>query len=671
MAAALLHRLRHPRRRRLAARARGRAASSTPPASTSARPSRVELTLRNRRAGGTPVLRLRDPVSGTRGADLLVPPLGRGERTVAAYRLPTDRRGPRRDRSARRGGRRPVRPHPAATVAAPTVELTVYPHIDTIEPLPYTTGHDPLAGAEQPNSLGRTRRGLLRAAPLRRRRRPAPGPLALVGPPRRAARAPERAPVAGPHHRAPRRAQGRPQPATRSRSRSPPPPASWRPPPAATTSSASSPPPAPTPTSRRAPTTSRRSWSTSPMVPAAPTGSLRRVDRDARPALHRRGPRRAGGRGAPATTCAPPPTSASRYGSLTDRAHRPLGVGSRARPVGPPPDVPGAARHPRRAVRRPPGTPTSAAPPVAGGPASPAPAERAMTHARSRLVLAAEVSLALRHARGRPRHGPAVRRRRLARPARHQRRRRPRHGGRAARRRGVVAARGRRGAMAVAAALVDRVDDPLVDHDAGHPARRHRDRRCGGDLSEAWSLYQDVRRPGPGDRRASSLASCVALWVIAYVADWAAFRLWVPFEATLPAGTLFLFTALLGVAAGPGLGVGALRQPRCSRSCSLHRHGPPGRQRHWVAERRAAGNRSLARRGRRPRRRRRAGRHAASAPPCPAPARPGVIDPARSAPRRRRPRHRQPARRHPVPADRPVGTSRCSPCARRALATGG
>src|SRR3546814_20212528 len=36
------------------------------------------------------------------------------------------------------------------------VEVTVYPRIDEIQPLPYTTGHDPLAGARQPNSLGRT-----------------------------------------------------------------------------------------------------------------------------------------------------------------------------------------------------------------------------------------------------------------------------------------------------------------------------------------------------------------------------------------------------------------------------------------------------------------------------------------------------------------------------------
>lgn len=119
-------------------------------------PTRVELVVRNLRASRTPVLRLRDPVSGTRGADLLVSPLGRGERTVAAYRLPTERRG-----LVRIGPLDVVVSDPfgltnLATVAAPTVEVTVFPHIDPIEPLPYTTGHDPLAGARRPNSIGRT-----------------------------------------------------------------------------------------------------------------------------------------------------------------------------------------------------------------------------------------------------------------------------------------------------------------------------------------------------------------------------------------------------------------------------------------------------------------------------------------------------------------------------------
>lgn len=119
-------------------------------------PTRVELALRNKRAVRTPVLQLREPVSGTRGADLLVSPLGRGERTVAAYRLPTERRG-----LVHIGPLSVVIGDPfgltqISTVAAPRSDVTIYPHVDRIDPLPYTTGHDPLAGARQPNSLGRS-----------------------------------------------------------------------------------------------------------------------------------------------------------------------------------------------------------------------------------------------------------------------------------------------------------------------------------------------------------------------------------------------------------------------------------------------------------------------------------------------------------------------------------
>ncbi len=119
-------------------------------------PTRVELTIRNLRATRTPVLRLLDPVSGTRGADLLVSPLGRAERTIAAYRLPTERRGLTKVGPLQVVIGDPFGLTTLATVAAPAVEVTIYPHIDQIEPLPYTTGPDPLAGARQPNSLGRT-----------------------------------------------------------------------------------------------------------------------------------------------------------------------------------------------------------------------------------------------------------------------------------------------------------------------------------------------------------------------------------------------------------------------------------------------------------------------------------------------------------------------------------
>lgn len=118
--------------------------------------SRVDLTVRNRRRRRTPVLRLRDAVSGTRGADLLVPPLDPAERSVAAYRLPTDRRG-----IVQIGPLQVVVTDPfglvdLATTAAPLVQLTVLPHVDHITPLPYTSAHDPQAGIRQLNSLGRT-----------------------------------------------------------------------------------------------------------------------------------------------------------------------------------------------------------------------------------------------------------------------------------------------------------------------------------------------------------------------------------------------------------------------------------------------------------------------------------------------------------------------------------
>jgi uncharacterized protein (DUF58 family) len=118
--------------------------------------SRVDLSVRNRRSRRTPVLRLRDPVSGTRGADLLVPPLSPSERSVAAYRLPTDRRG-----IVEVGPLEVVVTDPfglvdMATEAAPEVRLTVLPHVDKVQPLPYTSAHDPQAGIRQLNSLGRT-----------------------------------------------------------------------------------------------------------------------------------------------------------------------------------------------------------------------------------------------------------------------------------------------------------------------------------------------------------------------------------------------------------------------------------------------------------------------------------------------------------------------------------
>lgn len=111
------------------------------------------------------------------------------------------------------------------------------------------------------------------------------------------------------------------------------------------------------------------------------------------------------------------------------------------------------------------------------------------------------------------------------------------------------------------------------------------------DLSVAWSTYQEVRAPAPASI-GFVLASAVALWFIAFVADWAAFRLWVPFEATLPAGTLFLFTALLGVERGRSWAI-ALYAGALLIFLLLHRMARQDGGSHWVAERQALGHRSL------------------------------------------------------------------------------
>jgi uncharacterized protein (DUF58 family) len=126
-----------------------------PPKVHAGSPSRVDLRVRNRGRRRTPVLRLRDAVSGTRGARLLLGPLPTGERARAAYRLPADERG-----ILTIGPLEVVLADPfglteVALPGAGISELTVFPHIDQIAPVPHTTGDDPHGGADHPNSFGR------------------------------------------------------------------------------------------------------------------------------------------------------------------------------------------------------------------------------------------------------------------------------------------------------------------------------------------------------------------------------------------------------------------------------------------------------------------------------------------------------------------------------------
>jgi uncharacterized protein (DUF58 family) len=126
-----------------------------PPRVYAGSPSRIDLRVRNLGRLRSPVLNLRDGVSGTRGANLIVPPLAAGGVARAAYRLPTDRRG-----ILTVGPLHVMLSDPFGLTelnmqASGVSELTVYPHIDEVAPVPQTTGNDPMAGAEHPNALGR------------------------------------------------------------------------------------------------------------------------------------------------------------------------------------------------------------------------------------------------------------------------------------------------------------------------------------------------------------------------------------------------------------------------------------------------------------------------------------------------------------------------------------
>ena len=234
--------------------------------------SRVDLAVRNRRGRRTPVLRLRDPVSGTRGADLLVPPLGPSERSVRGLPAAHGSAGHRRRRPARGGRVRSVRPrrprHRRRPGGAPD---GAPPHRRGRRRSPTRAPTTRRPASARPTRCGRTGEEFYALRPyvvgddLRRVHWPSSARLdELHG-------AAERAAVAGPHHGAARRARGRPPRGTPSRWPCRRRRASWPPPPGARTSSASSPPRAPTPTSPRAPTTCTPSSSTSRWSGSTPT----------------------------------------------------------------------------------------------------------------------------------------------------------------------------------------------------------------------------------------------------------------------------------------------------------------------------------------------------------------------------------------------------------------
>lgn len=127
-----------------------------PPQVHAGTPSRVELQVSNRGKRPTRVVRLRDPVSGTRGANLLLSPLSPNEQVRAAYQLPTARRGLLSIGPLEVVVADPFGLTSSTMVAAGKNDLTVLPAVDDIAALPMASGHDPDAAAHHPNTLGQS-----------------------------------------------------------------------------------------------------------------------------------------------------------------------------------------------------------------------------------------------------------------------------------------------------------------------------------------------------------------------------------------------------------------------------------------------------------------------------------------------------------------------------------
>lgn len=110
-------------------------------------------------------------------------------------------------------------------------------------------------------------------------------------------------------------------------------------------------------------------------------------------------------------------------------------------------------------------------------------------------------------------------------------------------------------------------------------------------LADAWSEFGDVVAPTPATD-GFLLAAMIGVGVTAVLADWAAFRMRVLFEAVVPSFTLFIFTATLADGGGRGVMV-ALYLAALLAFLVVHRAGLESEGSSWFASRTRGGARAL------------------------------------------------------------------------------
>lgn len=126
----------------------------SPPRVPAGDPARVDIELTNESRVTSPVLRLHDSVTGTRGVRLSIAPLPPGGSTHGAYRLPTTRRGVLELGPTRIDDVDPLGLARRSRHVGATVRLIVHPTIEPIPPRRVPSGDDPLLGQELRRSLG-------------------------------------------------------------------------------------------------------------------------------------------------------------------------------------------------------------------------------------------------------------------------------------------------------------------------------------------------------------------------------------------------------------------------------------------------------------------------------------------------------------------------------------
>jgi transglutaminase-like putative cysteine protease len=115
------------------------------------------------------------------------------------------------------------------------------------------------------------------------------------------------------------------------------------------------------------------------------------------------------------------------------------------------------------------------------------------------------------------------------------------------------------------------------------------------DLTAAWNLFDEVKAPTEAVVGFVVLAT-IAIWLVAFLADWAAFRLASSFEALLPSFAVVVFIAFFGTETHR-FGTTAAYLMAMFAFFLAHRLWRQARSAHWLADNASSGTRALARGG--------------------------------------------------------------------------